>query len=78
MLNHAACKTPGWQFIARSGFKPRIDSFEASLHTFRAEAILLALTKFIKIKLTKDESVELCFDELKARLFKLINCCLLV
>ena len=30
LMNHSACETPGWQFIAGSGFKPRLDSLEAS------------------------------------------------
>ena len=29
--NHPACETPGWQFIAGSGFKPRRDSSTADL-----------------------------------------------
>ena len=35
LMNHPACETPGWQFIAGSGFEPRRDSLEASVHTFR-------------------------------------------
>ena len=34
MMNPPACETPECQFIAGSGFKPKRDSFEASVHTF--------------------------------------------
>ena len=33
--NHPACETLGRQFIAGSGFKPRLDTLEVSLHTLR-------------------------------------------
>ena len=33
LTNLPACETPGWQFIAGSGFKPRLDSFETSVCT---------------------------------------------
>jgi len=35
LMNHPACETPGWQFIAVSGFKPKLDSLETSMHTSR-------------------------------------------
>ena len=36
MMNHLACETSGWQFVAGSGFKPRLNSLEASVHTSRS------------------------------------------
>uniref|UniRef100_A0A8C4R570 Major facilitator superfamily domain containing 3 n=1 Tax=Eptatretus burgeri TaxID=7764 RepID=A0A8C4R570_EPTBU len=33
LINHPACETAGRQFIVGSGFKPRRDSFEASVRT---------------------------------------------
>ena len=35
LINHRACETPGRQFIADSGFKPRLDSIEVNVHTSR-------------------------------------------
>ena len=32
MMNHPACKIPGWQFIARLRFNPRLDCSEVSAH----------------------------------------------
>ena len=34
-MTHHTCETPGWQFLAESGFKPRLDSFEVSVRTSR-------------------------------------------
>jgi len=33
LMPHPLCETPGWQFVA--GFKPKLDSSEASAHTSR-------------------------------------------
>ena len=30
-MNHPACETPGWQFIAESGFEPRLESSEGNV-----------------------------------------------
>ena len=35
-IDHPACETPGWPFIAGLGFKPRLDSIEVSVHTLRS------------------------------------------
>ena len=31
LIHHHACESPGWRFIAGSGFKPRLDNWEASV-----------------------------------------------
>ena len=36
LMNRPACETPGWQFIAGSGFKLMLDSLEESMHTSRS------------------------------------------
>ena len=33
LMNYPACETPGWEFIAGSGFEPKLHSLEASVHT---------------------------------------------
>ena len=35
LMNHSACKTPGWLFIAGLELEPRRDSLEVSVHTTR-------------------------------------------
>ena len=34
-MPRSACETPGWKFLVGSRFKPRLDSSEVSVHTFR-------------------------------------------
>ena len=43
LMNHPDCETPGWQFIAGSGLESRLHRLEASVRTFKVEAILPAL-----------------------------------
>ena len=55
--NHPACATPGWQFIAGSGLKPRLGSLEASVRTSRLScqpfvAVSVPLTADLKRSIT--------------------------
>ena len=54
-MNHTACETPGWQFIAGLGFTPRLDSPSSSMHTSRLSCQpLIPCTCDIKIVHGKD------------------------